>query len=348
MLNLSGGDKKQLREAIQSAYPDPADLAMFVDESLNQSLACISTAGSHSAVIFDLITKWAIPKGYIDDLILALAKDTNNPEIQRFCGRVLREHLQLQALGDIAVRPLPDFESADWDLRISGEELQGFIPRQLSFEADVGELQRGLELAGSVCKITFVDRSPKESGTGVLIAPGLVLTNYHVFSMEPDADLNAIAPSARFEFGYISSRFGERNRSPVLQAKEQAVVAFSPINQLDYVLVRLDMGEDLAIEPVPLDPGVRLTPKSPLNILQHPDGDQMKVSLSNDGVVKLNASRGLVLYVNQTECGSSGSPCFDRDWNLVALHHKELATSFGSIREGILFSAIYKQILSFL
>jgi hypothetical protein len=30
------------------------------------------------------------------------------------------------------------------------------------------------------------------------------------------------------------------------------------------------------------------------------------------------------------------------------LHHRELATSFGSMREGILFSAIYKQILSFL
>jgi endonuclease G, mitochondrial len=347
MLNLSSDERRQLRVAIQRAYPSPEDLQIFVDESLNQNLALISTAGSHRTVVFELIKK-AIAKGYLDDLILALAKDTNNSDIQQFCGRVLRQHLELNAAGDRAVGAWPDFESVDWDLRISGEALQGFIPRQLSFETDVGELQRGLELAGSVCKMTFVDRSPKESGTGVLIGPGLVLTNYHVFSLEPDADLGAIAASARFEFGYVSSRFGERERPPVLQAKEQAVVASSPIDRLDYVLVRVDLGEDLAIKPVPFDPGVRLTPKSPLNILQHPEGEQMKVSLSNDGVVKLDQARGLVLYVNQTECGSSGSPCFDRDWNFVALHHRELATSFGSIREGILFSAIYKQILSFL
>jgi endonuclease G, mitochondrial len=347
MLILSSDERRQLRVAMQKAYPSPEDLQIFVDKSLNQNLALISTGGSQRTVIFELI-KSAIAKDYIDDLILALAKDTNRPDIQHFCGLVLRQHLQLNASGDITAGAWPDFESAAWDLRVSGEELQGFIPRQLSFETDVGELQRGLELAGSVCRITFIDRSPKESGTGVLIAPGLVLTNYHVFSRADNADLGAIASSARFEFGYVSSRFGERVRPPVLKAKEQAVVASSPINRLDYVLVRLDLGEALAIAPVPFDPGLGLTPKSSLNILQPPEGEQMKVSLSSDGVVKINESRGRVLYVSRTKSGSSGSPCFDRDWNFVALRHRELAMSFGSIKEGILFSAIYKQILQFL
>jgi endonuclease G, mitochondrial len=347
MLSLSSDNQRQLRIGIQRAYPSTADLQMFADKSLNQNLALTPTASSHRTVIFELI-KSAIAKGYIDDLILALAKDTNNPDIQRFCGLVLREYMQLDASGDIAVGALPDFESADWDLKISGEALQGFISKQLSFETDVGELQRGLELADSICKITFVNRSPQETGTGVLIAPGLVLTNYHLFSLAPDADLNAIASSARFEFGYVSSRFGERGRPSVLQAKEEAVVASSPIDRLDYVLVRVDQGEALAIEPVPFDPGLRLTPKSPLNILRHPEGDRMKVPLSNGGVMKINASRGRLLYVNQTESGTSGAPCFDRDWNLVALHHRNIQTSFGSMREGILFSAIYRQILSFL
>lgn len=343
MLNLSKEDRKQLRQAIASAYPQPANLRIFIDDELNQSLALISTADSYNTVIFDVI-QWAIAKGYIDDLILALAKDTKNPDIQKFCGRVLRLHFVLNdSAGLVGESSLP-FEPTDWGLEVSDEELQGFLPKQFSFEADVGNLRRGLELANSVCKITFADRSPGASGTGVLIAPDLVLTNYHVLSLKDGADLNAIARLAQFEFGYVSPKFGEVPRTQILNAvSDRPVVASSPINRLDYALLRLSPKDDFSIEPVSVNTSV-LMPKSPLNLLQHPEGNAMKVSLSNNGVVKTNEARGLVLYVNQTKRGSSGSPCFNNDWSLVALHHKEMATSFGSIREGILLSAIYRHI----
>ncbi|NJM48279.1 MAG: trypsin-like peptidase domain-containing protein [Alkalinema sp. RU_4_3] len=348
MLSLSNGDRKQLREAIESAYPSPSDLKLFVSESLNQNLALISTEPSHQIVIFDLI-KWAIAKGWIDDLVLALNNDTENPHIQQFCGRVLAERLWLDK-GD---RPLLSTalqtELADWDLEISSAELQNFLPRRFSFEADVGTLQRGLALANAVCKVTFADRSPKESGTGVLIAEDLVLTNYHVLSHETGADLNAIAAMMRFEFGYVSPKFGERPRTQVLKAAgQQAIVASSPIKELDYALVRLQLEDDWAIEPVVLNPSEELRPHDAINLLQHPEGEQMKVSGCHNGIVKTNPAKGLILYVNPAECGSSGSPCFDQDWRLVALHHAGLATSFGSVREGILFSAIYRQISPFL
>jgi V8-like Glu-specific endopeptidase len=129
-------------------------------------------------------------------------------------------------------------------------------------------------------------------------------------------------------------------------ADQQPVLFSSPVHELDYALLRLSRDEGFAVEPVPVDFSSPLLPKSPLNILQHPEGAAMKVSFSNNGVVKTNKERGLVLYVNATKGGSSGSPCFDQDWQLVALHHKEIATSFGSVREGILFSAIYPQISS--
>lgn len=348
MLNISKEDRKQLREAIASAYPNPADLRIFIDDELSQNLALISTADSHNTVIFDLI-KWAIAKGYIDDLILALAKDTKNPEIQRFCGRVLQQHLSLNAPDSLAVETSLGFEPTDWDLEVSYEELQSFLPKRFSFEADVGALRRGLERANSVCKITFADRPPAESGTGVLIAPDLVLTNYHVLSREEGADLNAIAQAAQFEFGYVSTQFGESTRTQIAKsAAPDPVVAASPIEQLDYALIRLSPGANFTIKPVPLNVTVPLVPRSPLNILQHPEGEEMKVSLSNNGVVKTNEARGLVLYVNPAKRGSSGSPCFDDDWKLVALHHKQMQTSFGSVREGILLSAIYPQISSIL
>ncbi len=343
MLNLSNEDRKQLRKAIASAYPQPAKLRIFVDAELDRNLALISTADSLDTVIFDLI-QWAIAKGYIDELILALEKDTQNSEIQKFCRRVLRQRLSLNDSAGLAAESSLPFEPTDWGLEVSDEELQGFLPKQFSFEADVGNLRRGLELANSVCKITFADRPPGANGTGVLIAPDLVLTNYHVLSLKDGADLNAIAHSAQFEFGYVSPKFGEVARTQLMNSDgDQPVVASSPIDRLDYALLRLSSKDDFSIAPVSVNTSV-LMPKSPLNLLQHPEGNAMKVSLSNNGVVKTDEARGLVLYVNQTKRGSSGSPCFDNDWRLVALHHKGMDTSFGSIREGILLSAIYRHI----
>ncbi len=346
MLHLSKDDRKQLRQAIEVAYPQPSSLKTFVNESLDYNLALISTASDHQTVIFELI-QWAIAKGFIDDLVLELSSDTQNPQIQRFCGMVLRDRLVLNPIG--AGSGMSLLAVADWDLEISAEELQAFLPKQFSFETDVGDLQRGLGLANAVCKITFDDRSPLECGTGVLIAPDLMLTNYHVLSGVAGADLNAIAAQMRCEFGSISPSFGQTVQTCVVKAATASpVVMASEPDRLDYALVRVQVESDFKIDPVSVNLTAQVKERSSLHLLQHPEGERMKVSLSNNGVVKVKEEPGLVLYVNPTKGGSSGSPCFDRDWNLVALHHKEMQTSFGSVREGILFKAIHQEISAFL
>jgi endonuclease G, mitochondrial len=346
MLNLSNDDRKHLRKAIESTYPDPDDLKIFVGEKLSKNLAVVAGGGKYDNVIFTLIQS-AIAKGYIEKLILALAKDNpDRPDILRFCALVLRERMVLNDSRDsILDKSARDIEPINWEgIDVLSEELELFLPKQFTFEADVGNLRQGLELADAVCKITFVDR-PTESGTGVLIAPGFVLTNHHVLSSQAGANLNAIAQSARFEFGYVSTRLGGAARTPIMMAAgKESVVAFSWIQELDYALIQLAPSADFVVEPIPYNTTVQLFPRSPLNILQHPEGEEMKVSLSNNGVVKINEEKGLVLYANPTKDGSSGSPCFDNDWKLVALHHKAMQTSFGSIREGILFSAIHRHI----
>ena len=60
--------------------------------------------------------------------------------------------------------------------------------------------------------------------------------------------------------------------------------------------------------------------------------------------VSIAKENGLIQYITKTSPGSSGSPCFNEDWKVVALHHAQKSTHFGSIREGILLSAIYKEI----
>jgi V8-like Glu-specific endopeptidase len=47
----------------------------------------------------------------------------------------------------------------------------------------------------------------------------------------------------------------------------------------------------------------------------------MQVALDTQAIIKVNANRTRVQYRTNTLPGSSGSPCFNIDWQLVALHH---------------------------
>jgi V8-like Glu-specific endopeptidase len=60
---------------------------------------------------------------------------------------------------------------------------------------------------------------------------------------------------------------------------------------------------------------------APLLIAQHPQGEPIKLAIDMDAVLGLNGNATRVRYATNTEPGSSGSPCFDMDWTLVALHH---------------------------
>jgi endonuclease G, mitochondrial len=345
-MDLNGEDRRRLREAIQSAYPDPEDLKTFVTEKLDLNIAVVGGSGKYDSVVFNLIQQ-AIARGYIQRLILALAQDNlERQDIQHYCSLVLQQLIELNPATDSTdIIGNETIDPSIWGIDIRSTTLQGYLTKPLSFEADVGQILAGLKYADAVCKITFIDRPVTDSGTGVLIAPGLVLTNYHVLSRQIGVDLHEIAQAARFEFGYVSNQLGVTNKVQVMTAaKTSSIVAASFIEELDYALIQLSLQEEFTAQPVPYNANAQLLPRSPLNILQHPAGVEMKVSLSNNGVVKINEERGLVLYVNQAKGGSSGAPCFDRDWQLVALHHKEVATSLSSIREGILFSAIYRHI----
>jgi len=74
----------------------------------------------------------------------------------------------------------------------------------------------------------------------------------------------------------------------------------------------------------------------------------MMLAPSSNGVTGAYPDTGHVQYVSRTAPGSSGAPCFDDDWKVVALHHAVRSKMFGVIGEGILMSAIYGAIREFL
>ena len=119
---------------------------------------------------------------------------------------------------------------------------------------------------------------------------------------------------------------------------------------MDYFLLQVEakITQEQEIKPARWDINKLPITKMGINVLQHPEGDSMKLSISQDGITGVYQNSGLVQYVNKTALGSSGSPCFDENWYLVALHHAQKAKTFGSIREGILFASIYQEIQDFL
>jgi hypothetical protein len=119
-----------------------------------------------------------------------------------------------------------------------------------------------------------------------------------------------------------------------------AANVFSPAEQLDYALVRLTQsplqtvaaGDDLkSLSPFELVlkgkhrgyllPNESFIPAGmPINIIQHPYGDPMKVVLTQNQMVE-DMTDTRVRYLADTDKGSSGSPVFDQKWDIVALHH---------------------------
>ncbi len=59
--------------------------------------------------------------------------------------------------------------------------------------------------------------------------------------------------------------------------------------------------------------------KEPVNIIQHPAGRAKEISLQNNFVEYIDGN--VVQYVTSTFNGSSGSPVFNDEWEVVALHH---------------------------
>jgi len=66
----------------------------------------------------------------------------------------------------------------------------------------------------------------------------------------------------------------------------------------------------------------------------------MKLALNTNGVTWVDPKLVKIQYTTKVENGSSGSPCFDENWDLVALHH----AGAGSKGEGILLQTIFQQI----
>ncbi len=169
----------------------------------------------------------------------------------------------------------------------------------------IAMLEQALLAAESVVHIS----GTQGMGTGFVAGQGLIMTNHHVLRSKSQA-LDAI-----FTFNYQLDIHGQPRATRFAQPVPDGLFYTNP--DLDITLVELaDIPE--TIQPLALKPR-RVAKESRVTIIQHPAGSWKKISLQNNFVAY--ADTKVVQYTTSTLPGSSGSPVFDDDFHVVAIHH---------------------------
>src|SRR5262249_28510775 len=133
---------------------DRGELEMMLSDRLEVQLDNIAGAGRYEKQVFDVI-QWATRKRKLGQLVDAVTQETPG----------LANTISLAAAPPVASAAPSNLER----LVRNGEGIERYGPM----------LERFLALQGQVCRIEAA-----ANGTGFLVAPDLVLTNFHVLEGE--------------------------------------------------------------------------------------------------------------------------------------------------------------------
>lgn len=180
----------------------------------------------------------------------------------------------------------------------------------------VAFLEEGVQVSRSVGRIT-ISGPGGGHGTGFMVSPSLLLTNNHVLRGTQDASRSKVA------FAFQDSVDG----SPLLPAVFQLepIRFFVTDRALDYSLVavapRGAQGEDLSLfgRLMLSETQGKVLIGEFVNIIQHPRGEPKQIALRENQIV--DVLERFLHYECDTREGSSGSPVFNDQWEVVALHH---------------------------
>lgn len=145
---------------------------------------------------------------------------------------------------------------------------------------------------------------------------GLVLiTNAHVVS--PDAEVRQQYGALQPEQAFVTF---EALGAKAYKVKE--VLWSSPPDKLDATVLRLeDEVDETDLYPLAeVLPDV--SPEERVYIIGHPGGGNLSYSIQDNLLLDHEHPPGFVHYRTPTRPGSSGSPVFNREWDLIGLHHK--------------------------
>jgi len=188
---------------------------------------------------------------------------------------------------------------------------------------DINYLAIGMERARSVARVVIrQNRRLLGYATGFLVAPGVLITNEHVFE---SADM---VKESVVQFQYERNargveldpvEFGLRvDPEPIISKQlDFAIVAVEPISSSRKFLQEYGW---LKLNPAP---GKAFVGEY-LTIIQHPGGQRKQICVRENKLLKYVDDTPFIWYQTDTVGGSSGLPAFNTTWDVVALHHKSI------------------------
>lgn len=199
----------------------------------------------------------------------------------------------------------PDVNALGWRGR-GGQTYEKLLGKQSTL-VPISFLEVGMRRSRAVARIRLRNGG---LGTGFLIPGDLLVTNHHVL---PDGNA---AAGAVIHLNYQKTIDG--HDAEVEELPLDPAAFFTTSREDDCTIVNVTGQPTARWGAIELAP-TALRADDRVNIIQHPGGDQKQLSFFHNLVVYVGEGR--VQYLTDTLPGSSGSPVFDKDWRLCALHH---------------------------
>lgn len=213
-------------------------------------------------------------------------------------------------------------EVVDASRAATAEERQLTLERIIDSTSELQSstfLARGARAAEAVARLSARSQGQeKPIGTAFLVTPTLLMTNHHVLPIK------AVASSVVAEFRVELDV--DNNPLLAVQVGLDAGRFFVTDPDLDVtvVSVRVDgpaPGETFGWAPLRSEEDGVVVGEA-LNIVGHPSGRLKEVAIRDNRLVETDQQ--FLRYTTDTERGSSGSPVFNNEWDVVALHHASI------------------------